>query len=187
VTTSSQSYCVFPTPLGYCAVAWVDAGIARFQLPLPDAEACTRHLLRRSADARPASPPADVMRVVEDVQHYFGGQQIDFSQVRVELGEQAKFAVEIYSALREIRWGQTTTYGALAKRIGRGHEDARAVGAAMAKNPLPLIVPCHRVLAAGSKIGGFSAPGGATTKRRMLELEGIRVDPPESPQQTLGF
>ena len=83
-------------------------------------------------------------------------------------------------ALRRVGWGRTTTYGALAKEVGAGREAARDVGEAMAKNPAPLIIPCHRVLAAGGKIGGFSAPGGSRTKVRMLELEGVRVGPPES-------
>jgi methylated-DNA-[protein]-cysteine S-methyltransferase len=91
----------------------------------------------------------------------------------------------IYAATRRIRWGQTTTYGNLAKELGAGPEAARAVGHAMAKNPVPLIIPCHRVLAAGGKVGGFSAPGGSTAKRRMLELEGVRVEPAPPAQQSL--
>jgi methylated-DNA-[protein]-cysteine S-methyltransferase len=86
-----------------------------------------------------------------------------------------------------VGWGHTTTYGALAKEIGAGREGARDVGQAMAKNPVPLIIPCHRVLAAGGKIGGFSAPGGAAAKVRMLQLEGIRVAQPEAAQPSLPF
>ena len=89
--------------------------------------------------------------------------------------------------MRRVGWGQTTTYGALAKEVGVGPEAARDVGQAMAKNPVPLIIPCHRVLAAGGKLGGFSAPGGSATKQRMLELEGVSLEPPPPPQQTLGF
>jgi methylated-DNA-[protein]-cysteine S-methyltransferase len=77
-------------------------------------------------------------------------------------------------------WGQTTTYGALAKELGAGPQAARAVGEAMARNPIPLIVPCHRVLAAGGELGGFSAPGGTDTKLRMLELEGVRISQQQS-------
>ncbi len=88
----------------------------------------------------------------------------------------------------EFGWGRTTTYGALAKEVGAGREAARVVGEAMAKNPAPLIIPCHRVLAAGGKIGGFSAPGGSKTKARMLELEGVRLGPPlEAAQQAFRF
>jgi len=90
-------------------------------------------------------------------------------------------------ALRRVGWGRTTTYGALATEVGAGREAARDVGQAMARNPAPLIIPCHRVLAAGGKIGGFSAPGGSRTKLRMLELEGVRVQPPETVQRSFCF
>jgi methylated-DNA-[protein]-cysteine S-methyltransferase len=85
------------------------------------------------------------------------------------------------------RLSRTTTYGALAKEIGAGPEAARDVGTAMAKNPVPLIIPCHRVLAAGGQVGGFSAPGGSARKSRMLELEGVRMAPPEPAQRSFGF
>jgi methylated-DNA-[protein]-cysteine S-methyltransferase len=112
---------------------------------------------------------------------------MDFSGVRVDLAGQDAFFTQIYDALRRVGWGRTTTYGALAKEIGAGREAARDVGEAMARNPAPLIIPCHRVLAAGGKIGGFSAPGGSKTKARMLELEGVRVGPPEAAQQAFSF
>jgi methylated-DNA-[protein]-cysteine S-methyltransferase len=83
--------------------------------------------------------------------------------------------------------GQTTTYGALAKELGGGWEVARDVGQAMAKNPVALIIPCHRVLAAGGKVGGFSAPGGAASKIKMLELENIHLGPPAPAQQSFGL
>ena len=95
------------------------------------------------------------------------------------------FSRQIYQALRAIGWGHTTTYGTLAKALGAGPQAARDVGQAMAKNPVPLIIPCHRVLAAGGKVGGFSAPGGATAKVHMLELEGVHVGTPEPAQQSL--
>ena len=112
---------------------------------------------------------------------------MDFSHVRLDLGGQDAFFLQIYDALRWVGWGRTTSYGVLAKEIGAGREAARDVGQAMATNPVPLIIPCHRVLAAGGKIGGFSAPGGATTKTRMLELEGVRIGAPEVAQQSFGF
>ena len=112
---------------------------------------------------------------------------MDFSRVRLDLAGQGAFFVQIYDALRPVGWGRTTTYGALAKEVGAGREAARDVGEAMARNPAPLIIPCHRVLAAGGKIGGFSAPGGSKTKALMLELEGVRVRPPEEAQQSFSF
>ncbi len=105
----------------------------------------------------------------------------------VDLGAQQPFIQSVYDAVRGIGWGQTTTYGTLAKQLGAGPEAARDVGQAMARNPVPLIIPCHRVLAAGGRIGGFSAPGGSTAKARMLELEGVRLAPSEPAQRAFGF
>jgi methylated-DNA-[protein]-cysteine S-methyltransferase len=93
--------------------------------------------------------------------------------------------LKVYSEVRKLGWGETTTYGAVAKTLGGEPQAARDVGQAMATNPVPLIVPCHRVLAAGGKIGGFSAPGGAGSKVRMLEIEGVTVaaEKPRAPDQ----
>src|SRR5204862_2204796 len=112
---------------------------------------------------------------------------VDFSGVPVDLGEQDPFFASVYALVRKLGWGETTTYGALAKELGAGPEAARDVGKAMASNPIPLIVPCHRVLAAGGKIGGFSAPGGPSTKAKLLGLEGVRVGPPPPAQQAFTF
>jgi methylated-DNA-[protein]-cysteine S-methyltransferase len=180
-------YHVFETAMGFCAIAWSDAGVLRFQLPTKTAEAAERLIRRRVLGAEPDMPPAEVAAVVEAAKRYFAGEEIDFSQVQVDLAGENAFFAQIYGALRRVGWGRTTTYGALAKEVGAGREAARDVGEAMAKNPAPLIIPCHRVLAAGGKIGGFSAPGGSRTKMRMLELEGVRLGPPEEAQQSFGF
>jgi methylated-DNA-[protein]-cysteine S-methyltransferase len=180
-------YHVFETAMGCCAIAWSDAGIVRFQLPTKTAEAAERLIRRRVFGAEPEMPSADVAVVVAAAKRYFDGEEIDFSQVQVDLAGQDAFFAQIYDALRRVGWGRTTTYGALAKEVGAGREAARDVGEAMARNPAPLIIHCHRVLAAGGKIGGFSAPGGSWAKMRMLELEGIRVGPPEAAQQSFSF
>ncbi|HEY6631178.1 MAG TPA: MGMT family protein, partial [Rhizobiaceae bacterium] len=104
----------------------------------------------------------------------------------VDLGGVDDFRLAIYEAARKLGFGETTTYGELAKRAG--HDGLpRETGQALGANPVPLIIPCHRILAAGGKIGGFSAPGGSTTKQRMLALEGVRVGPPPAPQQSFAF
>jgi methylated-DNA-[protein]-cysteine S-methyltransferase len=180
-------YHVFDTAMGFCAIAWSDAGIARFQLPVKSAEAAERLIRRRAPNAEPATPHDEVAAVVARAKGYFAGQETDFSDVRLDLGGEDAFFARIYEALRRVGWGRTTTYGALAKEVGAPREAARDVGEAMAKNPAPLIIPCHRVLAAGGKVGGFSAPGGATTKMRMLELEGVRLARPEAEQRSFGF
>jgi methylated-DNA-[protein]-cysteine S-methyltransferase len=168
-------YLVFETTGGFCGIAWNDLGITRFQLPARTAEATERGLLRRLAGAAPDTPTAEVAETVAAVKRYFDGETVDFSNVRLDLAGQDEFFRQIYAATRRVGWGHTTTYGTLAKELRVGPEAARDVGQAMAKNPVPLLIPCHRVLAAGGKVGGFSAPGGSATKIRMLELEGIHV------------
>jgi methylated-DNA-[protein]-cysteine S-methyltransferase len=156
-------------------------------LPSKSAQSAERHLLRRAPEARPGQPPAPISETIDALTRYFDGEPTDFSGVRLDLAETDPLFGPIYEAARRIGWGRTTTYGALAKEVGLGPQGARDVGAAMAKNPVPLIVPCHRVLAAGGKVGGFSAPGGSAAKIRMLELEGVRFVPPQPVQQSFGF
>jgi len=180
-------YHVFETAMGFCAIAWSDAGVVRFQLPTKSAEAAERMMKRRADGAEPGAPPDEIAAIVAAAKRYFAGEEMDFSRVRLDLGGEDAFFARIYEALRRVGWGRTTTYGALAKEVGAPREAAREVGEAMARNPAPLIIPCHRVVAAGGKLGGFSAPGGATTKMRMLELEGVRLAPPEAAQQSFGF
>jgi methylated-DNA-[protein]-cysteine S-methyltransferase len=185
MSRTTNQYCVFETAAGFCAIAWSDAGIARFHLPTATAAATEQDLRRRLVDAEPGTPPADVVAVIEAAKRYFAGEQVDFSNVSLDLRGQDEFFAKIYAAARRVGWGRTTTYGSLAKELGVGPEAARDVGQAMAKNPVPLIIPCHRVLAAGGKLGGFSAPGGSATKQRMLEMEGRRPEPPKPAQGTL--
>lgn len=187
MTHRAHRYLVFATAAGSCAIAWNDVGVTRFQLPSRTAEAAERHLRRRLPDAETGTAPPDVTDAVAAVKRYFEGEPIDFSQVRLDLDGQDELFSQIYAALRRVGWGCTTTYGSLAKELGAGPEAARDVGQAMAKNPVPLIIPCHRVLAAGGKLGGFSAPGGTATKLHMLELEGLVVEAAQTPQQSLGF
>jgi methylated-DNA-[protein]-cysteine S-methyltransferase len=180
-------YHVFDTGAGFCAIAWSDAGISRFQLPAERADATERLILRRLPKALPDIPTAAISGVIEAVGRYFDGAAVEFVDLALDIGEQDIFLRAVYSALRRVGWGETTTYGALAKELGAGPESARRVGQAMANNPIPLIIPCHRVLAAGGKLGGFSAPGGSDTKKRMLELEGVRLEARDPAQQAFAF
>lgn len=177
----STHYAIFETPLGFAGIAWNDVGITRLQLPSVNAEATRSNLSRRVSGANETEPPSQIADAVAAVKRYFAGEKVDFSHLTLDLGEQDELFREIYNAARRVGYGQTTTYGGLAKAIGRTDwEAAREVGQAMAKNPVALIIPCHRVLAAGGKIGGFSAPGGAETKAKMLELEGVKPEPKQA-------
>lgn len=166
---------VFQTAAGFCGIAWNEAGVVRFRLPSRDAGAAER-LLLRGFDSTAAAPPPQIEAIIAAARRYFDGEQIDFSAVRLDLDAEDDLFRRIYQALRAVPWGNTTTYGALAKAIGGGPMMARDVGQAMGSNPVPLIIPCHRVLATGSKPGGFSAPGGVGTKLHMLKLEGVDLD-----------
>jgi methylated-DNA-[protein]-cysteine S-methyltransferase len=184
---TAQHYLIFETACGFCGIAWNVVGITRFQLPTGSAEATERILLRRMPGAEPGAATPEVVEAVAAVKRYFEGEETDFSGIKLDLGEQDAFFRQIYEAARRVGWGRTTTYGTLAKELGAGPEAARDVGEAMAKNPVALIIPCHRVLAAGGKVGGFSAPGGPAAKVRMLALEGVHLEPPEPAQRSLGF
>jgi methylated-DNA-[protein]-cysteine S-methyltransferase len=182
---STQHYTIFETAQGHAALAWSERGITRARLPEESAQACERGMLRRVPEATPAAPPPRVARTAEDMKRYFAGERVGFAEAALDLGEQSKLFARIYDAARRLGWGETTTYGALAKSLGGDWEMAREVGQAMAKNRVPLIIPCHRVLAAGGKPGGFSAPGGTATKLRMLKMEGVDLGPPKPAQAAL--
>ena len=187
MTMSTQRSCVFETAAGFCALAWSDAGVMRFVLPTASAAAAEKRLRRRAPGAEPGAPPPKIGEAIAAAQRYFAGEPADFSAVPLDLSDTDPLFARIYDALRRVGWGRTTTYGGLAAALGETREVARDVGVAMAKNPMPLLIPCHRVLAAGGKLGGFSAPGGAATKARMLRLEGVDVAPEQPAQGSLAF
>lgn len=169
-------YHLFETAAGFAALGWSDAGVSALRLPAASAEEAARALIRRCPAALRTEPTPRVGEVVDAVIRYFSGERIDFAATPIDLGEQQPFFERVYAHVRKLGWGETTTYGAVAKALGVGPEFARDVGQAMANNPVPLIVPCHRVTGAGGKIGGFSAPGGSMSKARMLESEGVVID-----------
>jgi methylated-DNA-[protein]-cysteine S-methyltransferase len=177
--TDTAHYHLFETALGLCGVAWKDRALVGVQLPEKDREATERRLAAKSKGT-PAEPPAWVAGLIEDICKYCAGEKIDFSAVAVDLHAMDDFRQRLYAALREVAFGQTVTYGELAKQLDlSGWEGARDVGEAMGRNPMPIVIPCHRVLAAGNKPGGFSAYGGTTTKKKLLALEGVDLDTPK--------
>jgi methylated-DNA-[protein]-cysteine S-methyltransferase len=182
-----RHYRIFETANGFCGIAWNELGVIRFRLPATSAAAAERALLRRLPGAQLGAPPPEVDETIAAAKRYFEGERTDFSDVKLDLDDQDAFFQKVYAAVRRLGWGHTTTYGTVAKELGTGPETARDIGQAMAKNPVPLIIPCHRVLGAGGKVGGFSAPGGAAAKRRMLELEGVHIEPPRPVQQSFSI
>lgn len=160
---------VFETTLGLCGFSWETDAVAVFSLPQASPEALERRLKAPLA----TQPPAWVQRLVERVQRHLNGDVDDFADVALDLTAVSAFDQSVYAALRKVAPGSTTTYGGLAQAIGDAGA-ARAIGRSMATNPLPLLIPCHRVLPATGELGGFSAYGGDVTKQRLLAIEGVR-------------
>ena len=172
---STPAFAVFDTALGRCAVAWGRSSGSPHALIgalLPEAsEAALRaRLARRFPGAREALPPEPVAASIGRIRALLTGHADDLSTVELDLAAVPPFQRRVYALVRSIRPGTTLTYGEVAARLGAPNA-ARAVGRALGVNPFPIIVPCHRVLGAGGVAGGFSAPGGARTKLRLLEIE----------------
>ena len=174
---TSVHHHIFDTAIGPCGVAWNARGLVGVQLPEKDRAATERRLAAKAASVGAAEPPPSVATVVADIQRYLAGEAVDFSAVAVDLDALDPFRQRLYETMRSLAWGETTTYGELAKQLGATDwEGARDVGEAMGRNPVPVVIPCHRVLAAGGKLGGFSAPGRTEAKQRMLALEGVYLN-----------
>ncbi|HEY0115158.1 MAG TPA: methylated-DNA--[protein]-cysteine S-methyltransferase [Allosphingosinicella sp.] len=171
--TDAASYTLFDTAIGRCGIAWRGGDVVAFALPADDDSATAAHLLRRWPSAEPAAPIASIASAIGAVQRLLAGEQADLSSIPVELSGVPAFERKVYESLRGVGPGETLTYGELAARAGAPGA-ARAVGAAMGRNPVPVIIPCHRVLAGSGGSGGFSAPGGVSTKFRLLQIEQAR-------------
>jgi methylated-DNA-[protein]-cysteine S-methyltransferase len=167
-------YCLFDTAIGPCGVAWNERGLTRLQLPESDRSATEKRLSTCAARVSQAAP-AEIDQLIANIQCYMTGHRVDFASVAVDLTDVEPFENLVYAAARAVPWGQTVTYGELARQTGSPGA-ARAVGQALGRNPVPVIIPCHRVLAKGHRIGGFSASGGRFTKERLLALEGVQVE-----------
>ncbi len=179
-------HCLIATAFGPVGIAWSAAGLVRLQLPYADAEETRARLLRGLDDAQEAHPPAWLEASVKLLQQYFAGRPVDLRLVPVDFERVPDFEKAVYVEAMKLGWGETSTYGELAARAGSPGA-AQAVGRAMGRNPVAVVMPCHRVLASGGKPGGFSAPGGKSTKLRLLAMEGVRVGPPEPAQRSFVF
>lgn len=159
---------LFPTAFGACGLAWNDTGLVGFRLPDPNAEQPSQALSDKSLPLWAAS-------LIDRVQLHLSGALQDFTDVPIDWSAVSAFSQGVYRETQAIKPGHCRSYGDIAHALGFGPETARAVGVALAMNPWPLIVPCHRVVAANGKMTGFSAPGGIRTKTRLLVLEGAEL------------
>ncbi|HEX9483290.1 MAG TPA: methylated-DNA--[protein]-cysteine S-methyltransferase [Gemmatimonadaceae bacterium] len=172
-----MGYSLFDTTIGTCAIAWTDRGIRRVALPDETLDATRARMRRHLASAAEQMPSASVLSVVQSIVSLLEGTHVDLTDVALDDDDVPALRRRVYAITRSIAPGRTLTYGAIAKQLGDARL-AQAVGYALGMNPFPIIVPCHRVLAANGALGGFSAPGGTNTKRRMLEIEGALEAPP---------
>lgn len=175
--TPDLSFALFDCAIGRCGIVWRARGIAGVQLPEKSEQATRSRLLRHYRTARETSPTADVQRVIDRICALLRGEAVDLSNVTLEDDGLPPFNRHVYEIARSIRPGATLSYGEIAERLG-DRTLAREVAQALSQNPFPIIVPCHRVLAAGGKMGGFSGPGGVRTKLRLLSIEGARYGEP---------
>jgi methylated-DNA-[protein]-cysteine S-methyltransferase len=170
-TATAPAYTLFGTPLGECVIAWNDTGVVAIRLPEGHADVTRRRLLDTFTEAEAARPPRTVQRAIEGMRSLMAGTRPDLSSITLDMDGVPPFHRRVYEAARDIPVGSTLSYGDLAVEAGSPGA-ARAVGQALGRNPFAIVVPCHRVTAAGGKVGGFSATGGVGTKLRLLELEG---------------
>ncbi|MFE6970251.1 methylated-DNA--[protein]-cysteine S-methyltransferase [Isoptericola sp. NPDC057653] len=172
------AFCVFPTAIGHCALVWRSpAHVVGSTLPHGSADG-TRDAVRRwYPAAHESSPEGVVVDAVSAVTALLGSGAGDLSGIDLDMSEVPDFDRRVYEVVRTIPAGATLTYGDVAARLGSPGA-AQAVGQALGRNPFPPIVPCHRVLAAGRQVGGFSARGGRRTKLRMLDAEGVHLEHP---------
>jgi methylated-DNA-[protein]-cysteine S-methyltransferase len=174
---SNLAFALFDTAIGFCAIVWSGRGVAGVQLPEANAAATRARVLKRFPAALESEPPPDVRRAIEGIGSLLEGQPTDLTAIVIDDGDTPGFNRKVYAITRTIPPGATMTYGEIAERLG-DRLLAREVGTALGQNPCPIIMPCHRVLAAGGKTGGFSASGGVVTKLRLLSIEGAQPGGP---------
>jgi methylated-DNA-[protein]-cysteine S-methyltransferase len=169
-------HALFDTAIGVCGIAWGPQGVLAVQLPEADLQRTRERLLKGLSPLPETEPPVSVQAAIEGVQAVLEGRShSDLREITLDMTRLTPFQREVYAFVRAIPLGQTRTYGEVAQALGDPGL-ARAVGQAMGHNPFAPVVPCHRVLAAGNKPGGFSAGGGARTKLRMLMIEGALLN-----------
>jgi methylated-DNA-[protein]-cysteine S-methyltransferase len=171
VVTAKEGFALFDTPIGRCAIAWRPGGIVGLNLPEGTAAHTVERVRWRAPGATETVPPPEVQLVIDAVVGQLNGKELDLGWVRLDMEGLPLFHKRVYEVARAIPAGRTLTYGEVARQMGAPRA-ARAVGQALGRNPFPVVVPCHRVVAAGGGLGGFSAHGGTATKERLLAIEG---------------
>jgi methylated-DNA-[protein]-cysteine S-methyltransferase len=170
IPMTAYGLALFETAIGHCGIAWSERGIAAVRLPEKNDAATRASLTRRCPGAEEQAPPPPVQHAIDGIVALLSGELRDLSAVVLDMDRVPQFHRRVYEIARTIAPGDTLSYGDIAARLGEPGA-ARDVGQALGRNPFPIVVPCHRVVAAGGKLGGFSAPGATATKRRLLAIE----------------
>ncbi|MGA9006376.1 MAG: methylated-DNA--[protein]-cysteine S-methyltransferase [Xanthobacteraceae bacterium] len=170
MSDTALGFALFDTAIGPCSIVWSARGVVRTRLPDGGERAARDRMGERYPAARETSPPAEIKHAIDDMVALLKGEPRDLTGVKLDIADVPDFNRSVYDIARTIPPGSTLTYGEIAERLG-DRSLARGVGHALGQNPFPVIVSCHRVMAVGGKTGGFSAPGGVSTKMRMLTIE----------------
>ncbi len=174
---STTSFALFDTAVGECALAWSDVGLVGTWLPSADPATLRAKIERRWPAAVESEPSGAIAETIASIQRLLDGVPVDLRAVPLDWRAVPEPARRVYEIAREIEPGRVVTYGTIARQLG-GDVDARSVGQALGANPFAIVVPCHRVIAADGRLGGFSAPGGTALKQRILAIEQARPDGP---------
>jgi methylated-DNA-[protein]-cysteine S-methyltransferase len=174
---TEQNFALFDTAIGRCGIAWNARGLIGVQLPHADEAATRRRIRQRYPQGQEAPPPPDVQHAIDGITALLRGEARDLTGIAIDNSDTPAFNSQVYAVTRTVPPGATITYGEIADRLG-DKMLAREVGQALGQNPCPIVMPCHRVIAAGGKTGGFSASGGVITKLRLLSIEGAQPGGP---------
>ena len=175
MTGMSIGFALFATAIGECAIAWNEVGLTGVWLPETSPARLRARIVQRRSDAAEAKPVGENADAVTGIAALLRGERTDLTGIRIDDVLLENLDRRVYRTARTIPPGRVVTYAALAERVGQA-VSAREVGRSLGRNPFPLVVPCHRIVAASGQLGGFSAPGGAATKRRLLTIEDSRLD-----------
>jgi len=174
---TAHNFTLFDTAIGSCGIMWSERGVVAVQLPESDERRTRARMQRRFPEAQEMPPRPDVQHAIDGIAALLRGEKRDLRDVVIDDSEIPPFNKRVYAIARTIPPGKTMTYGEIAERLGDPLL-ARDVGQAMGENPTAIVMPCHRVVAAGGKTGGFSANGGVMTKLQLLNIEGAQPGGP---------
>jgi methylated-DNA-[protein]-cysteine S-methyltransferase len=171
--TMNCSFALFPTAIGTLAIVWARQGVVGLALPAASETALRTGIVRRFPGGEEQKPAFGIDLAIRDISRLLAGEPVDLARIALDFTDVAEFDRQVYEIARSILPGETRTYGEVARTLG-DVALSRQVGQALGRNPFPVVVPCHRVLAANGRTGGFSAPGGVATKFRILAIEKAR-------------